>query len=86
LRNFLTIDRIGIDRGALPADFQPEPYHIIDVLGKTPQDVVDVILTDVGENAQSGALIVLCGLSGTGSDILALLSSSLIEKEQLLHS
>jgi hypothetical protein len=62
----LTIHRIGIDRGALPGDFQPEPYHLIDVLGKTPQDVVDVILTDVGEHAQSGALIVLCGLSGTG--------------------
>jgi hypothetical protein len=47
-------------------NFQPEPYHMIDVLGKTPEDVVNVILNDVGDKAQSGALIVLCGLSGTG--------------------
>mmetsp|Transcript_9513 Transcript_9513/g.10030 ORF Transcript_9513/g.10030 Transcript_9513/m.10030 type:complete len:338 (-) Transcript_9513:7-1020(-) len=65
--------KIGIERGSLPADFQPEPYHVIDVLGKTPQDVVDVILNHVGENAQSGALIVLCGLSGTGKGTTAAL-------------
>jgi hypothetical protein len=59
-------NRIGVDRGSLQADYQPEPYHAIDVLGKTPQDVVDIILADVGASAQSGALIVLCGLSGTG--------------------
>lgn len=58
--------RIGVNRGTLPVNFQPEPYQVIDVLGKSPQDVVDIILKNVGDNAQSGALIVLCGLSGTG--------------------
>jgi hypothetical protein len=60
------IFRIGINRGTLPVNFQAEPYILIDVLGKTPEDVVNVILTDVGDKAESGALIVLCGLSGTG--------------------
>lgn len=63
---FLDRCRISVERGSLQADFQPEPYHIIDVLGKTPEDVVNAILNHVGENSQRGALIVLCGLSGTG--------------------
>jgi hypothetical protein len=39
---------------------------MIDVLGKTPDDVCDVIVSDVGDAANTGAVIVLCGLSGTG--------------------
>lgn len=65
--------QIGIDRGTLSADNKCEPYKTIDVLGKTPQEVVDVILADVGEAAKTGSLIVLCGLSGTGKGTTAAL-------------
>jgi len=64
---------IGINRGSLPKEHNCEPYKTIDVLGKTPQQVVDVILSDVGEAAKTGSLIVLCGLSGTGKGTAAAL-------------
>mmetsp|Transcript_5069 Transcript_5069/g.10141 ORF Transcript_5069/g.10141 Transcript_5069/m.10141 type:complete len:320 (+) Transcript_5069:81-1040(+) len=70
--------KIGVDRGSLDANHVAEPYKTIDVMGKTPQDVCDIILADVGESAQSGALLVFCGLSGTGKGTtVTLLSGSL---------
>jgi cytidylate kinase len=65
--------QIGITRGSLPAEHNCTPYKAIDVLGKTPQQVVDVILEDVGEAANTGSLIVMCGLSGTGKGTTAAL-------------
>jgi len=63
--------KISITRGSLPAEHNCEPYKTIDVLGKTPQEVVDIILRDVGDDANTGSLIVLCGLSGTGKGTTA---------------
>jgi len=65
--------KIGIDRGTIPLEHNCEPYKTIDVLGKTPQQVVDIILSDVGQAANTGSLIVLCGLSGTGKGTTAAL-------------
>lgn len=62
---------ISVEKGILPADFVPEPYRLIDVLGKSPEDIVNIILNDVGDAAQSGSVIVLCGLSGTGKGTTA---------------
>lgn len=35
-------------------------------IGKTPDQVAQIIIDDVGEAAKSGVVIVLVGLSGTG--------------------
>ena len=63
-------------KGVLPADFVPEPYVQIDVLGKNPAMVADEILGKIksdnndndstNESAAAGSVIALCGLSGTG--------------------
>jgi len=57
-------------KGVIDPDFVPEPYVQIDVLGKSPDNVVDEIMSRVNEqnkaNSDSGSVIVLCGLSGTG--------------------
>eukprot|EP00536_Pseudo-nitzschia_multiseries_P008750 jgi/Psemu1/325332/estExt_fgenesh1_pg.C_2280018 len=53
----------------LDANFVPQPYVQIDVLGKTPLLVADQILGKVKADKSgddSGSVIVLCGLSGTG--------------------
>ena len=63
-------------KGVLDANFVPEPYVQIDVLGKNPAMVADEILekikidttsTSGGDDDNSkGEVIALCGLSGTG--------------------
>mmetsp|Transcript_60086 Transcript_60086/g.82304 ORF Transcript_60086/g.82304 Transcript_60086/m.82304 type:complete len:348 (-) Transcript_60086:483-1526(-) len=58
--------QISIASGSLAVQDEPPKYKCIDVLGKTPDDVCDIILADVGDAAQEGCVIVLCGLSGTG--------------------
>jgi len=56
----------SIDRGSLPADPAVDPYVQIDVIGKTPDMVTQAIIDNVGDAANTGAVVVLCGLSGTG--------------------
>lgn len=55
-------------KGVIDPNFLPESYIPIDVLGKTPDQVADVIMQQVESNTQSedGLVIVLVGLSGTG--------------------
>ena len=55
---------MAIDRGVL-LPMQPMPkYRVIDVCGKSPDDICDFIVRDLG--GATGAVVVLCGLSGTG--------------------
>lgn len=67
----------AISKGVIDANFVPEPYTEIDVLGQTPDQVADVILQQVKEtsnrtnaadnsSSDAGSVIVLVGLSGTG--------------------
>jgi len=64
----------AISKGVIDANFVPEPYTEIDVLGQTPDQVADVILQQVQETnnrtnsapSDAGSVIVLVGLSGTG--------------------
>lgn len=35
-------------------------------MGKTPDEVAQVIIEDVGDASKTGAVVVLVGLSGTG--------------------
>jgi cytidylate kinase len=66
--------QVGIDyakeKGVIDPNFEPEPYVIIDVLGKSPDNVSDEIISYANESKEtasgSGSVIVLCGLSGTG--------------------
>lgn len=51
-------------KGVLDANFVPQPYVDVDVLGKTPSLVADEILAKIPSD--QGGVIVLCGLSGTG--------------------
>eukprot|EP00567_Pseudictyota_dubia_P015329 CAMPEP_0197440934 /NCGR_PEP_ID=MMETSP1175-20131217/7313_1 /TAXON_ID=1003142 /ORGANISM="Triceratium dubium, Strain CCMP147" /LENGTH=323 /DNA_ID=CAMNT_0042971125 /DNA_START=46 /DNA_END=1017 /DNA_ORIENTATION=- len=61
----------GIDyakeKGVIDPDFVPEEYISIDVLGKSPTEVAEVILGKINEGkGAAGSVVVLCGLSGTG--------------------
>uniref|UniRef100_A0A7S2WKD6 (d)CMP kinase n=1 Tax=Eucampia antarctica TaxID=49252 RepID=A0A7S2WKD6_9STRA len=66
--------KVGIEfakeKGVIDPNYVPEPYVEIDVLGKTPDAVCAEILVQVEaakkQNSNSGTVIVLCGLSGTG--------------------
>ena len=66
--------QVGIDyakeKGVIDPNYVPEPYVQIDVLGKTPDEVSDVIVSHVDKQKSggndAGSVIVLCGLSGTG--------------------
>lgn len=56
-------------KGVIDPNYVPEPYVLLDVLGKTPDFVASEILTLIKEGSKDsseGSVIVLCGLSGTG--------------------
>lgn len=57
--------QVGINRGTIP-NTPKQVYKEIDVLGKSPEQVTDSIITDLGEEVNKGCVIVLVGLSGTG--------------------
>lgn len=87
--------QLGIDyakeKGVIDANFVPEPYIRIDVLGKTPDDVSKEILDYVAaknnsENPYDGAVIVICGLSGTGKGTTAAKLSEKLSKNQKVVS
>ena len=87
----------GIDfaksKGVLDPHYIPEPYVSIDVLGKTPEQVAQLILDDLGEaaaaprntnegvdtNDRTGSVIVLVGLSGTGKGTTVSTLQSILE-------
>jgi hypothetical protein len=66
--------QVGIDyakeKGVIDPDYIPEPYVEIDVLGKSPDEVADIIVLHAekpkADGNDAGSVIVLCGLSGTG--------------------
>ena len=58
---------LSIASGQLARQDAPPAYMSIDVMGKTPDEVCDIILRDMGAAVRdSGGIVVLCGLSGTG--------------------
>mmetsp|Transcript_19691 Transcript_19691/g.61970 ORF Transcript_19691/g.61970 Transcript_19691/m.61970 type:complete len:328 (+) Transcript_19691:23-1006(+) len=58
--------KLSIAQGVLPELNPPPTYVTIDVIGKTPDEVCEVIMAHMGSAAETGAVVVLCGLSGTG--------------------
>lgn len=62
----------GIDyaksKNVIDPDYIPELYITIDVLGKTPEQVADIILSKSNNSSSKteGLVIVIVGLSGTG--------------------
>jgi cytidylate kinase len=57
---------LSIQAGQLSTQTKPPTYKSIDVIGKSPNDVCDIILNDMGDAVVNGGVVVLCGLSGTG--------------------
>jgi len=55
-----------IQAGQLSKQTVPPTYKSIDVVGKSPNEVCDIILNDLGDAVTNGGVVVLCGLSGTG--------------------
>jgi len=82
--------QVGIDfakkKGVIDPNFVPEPYVTIDVMGKSPDDVSDEILAYVDdrkkEHPDAGAVIVICGLSGTGKGTTVAKLSEKLSKDQ----
>lgn len=58
--------QISIEKGILAAMERSPEYLNIDVIGKTPDQICDIIIRDMGKAATEGGVLVLCGLSGTG--------------------
>eukprot|EP00569_Conticribra_weissflogii_P007811 CAMPEP_0171341456 /NCGR_PEP_ID=MMETSP0878-20121228/10196_1 /TAXON_ID=67004 /ORGANISM="Thalassiosira weissflogii, Strain CCMP1336" /LENGTH=317 /DNA_ID=CAMNT_0011843691 /DNA_START=375 /DNA_END=1328 /DNA_ORIENTATION=+ len=75
----------GIDiakgKGVIDPNFVPEEYITVDVLGKTPDQVADEILKRVRGESGSGAVVVLCGLSGTGKGTTVAKLQEKLQKE-----
>mmetsp|Transcript_27442 Transcript_27442/g.60564 ORF Transcript_27442/g.60564 Transcript_27442/m.60564 type:complete len:326 (-) Transcript_27442:2237-3214(-) len=72
------------DKGVLDPNYVPQPYVKIDVLGKNPSIVADEILGKVkGDGDQNtGSVIVLCGLSGTGKGTTVSMLRSKLENDE----
>jgi hypothetical protein len=72
--------KVGIEyaqkKGVIDVNYVPQPYIVIDVYNQTPEEVADTILQYVQDHPEnsddgsssndSGYVIVLVGLSGTG--------------------
>merc|ERR1712190_697410 len=56
----------AIGKGVIPADPPVEPICTIDVLGKTADAVAQGIVHQLGDAPNSGCVLILQGLSGTG--------------------
>ena len=72
----------AIAKKVLPDDLVPQSYHKIDVLGKTPDEVARGIIGHIGEAANTGCVIVMCGLSGTGKGTTVARMSQLLPNSQ----
>jgi len=53
-------------KGVIDPNFKPEPYVPIDVVGKSPTEVSNLILTHMRNSKSDRSVVVLVGLSGTG--------------------
>ena len=72
-------------KGVLDANFVPQPYVDIDVLGKNPSIVADEILGKLKEDSSAeskGSVIVLCGLSGTGKGTTVTMLRQKLENDE----
>lgn len=58
--------KLAVGKGVLAADPPVEPVTRIDVLGKSATEVADLIVGALGESAETGCVVTLQGLSGTG--------------------
>jgi cytidylate kinase len=58
--------RKAVAKGVIPADPPVEPVCRVDVKGKSADAVADEIIEKLGDAPQTGCVLVLQGLSGTG--------------------
>lgn len=57
---------LAISKKVIPDNVEVEPITKIDVIGKTPGDVADIMIEKLGEAAKTGCVMTLQGFSGTG--------------------
>lgn len=57
---------LAIEKGVIPSSIEVEPTTNIDVIGKSVDQVCEVIMQKLGPAAQTGCILTLQGLSGTG--------------------
>lgn len=75
---------LSIEQGVLEALAQPPVYTKIAVEGKSADEVADELLGEIPEEKiNSGCIIVLCGLSGTGKGTTV---SKIKERVEKCHS
>merc|ERR1719424_2645519 len=55
----------AIDKKVIEKDITVEEITKIDVMGKTPQEVADIMLNKMGDDAKTGCVMTLQGFSGT---------------------
>lgn len=65
---------------------EPPAYTLIEVKGKSPDEVCDVIISGVGEAVSTGCVIVLCGLSGTGKGTTVAKLQKRLPVSSVVHS
>ncbi|KAL7466155.1 hypothetical protein ACHAXS_006447 [Conticribra weissflogii] len=76
---------IAKEKGVIDPNFVPEEYITVDVLGKSPDQVADEILGRVRGESGTGAVVVLCGLSGTGKGTTVAKLQEKLQKEDGKH-
>mmetsp|Transcript_12934 Transcript_12934/g.25314 ORF Transcript_12934/g.25314 Transcript_12934/m.25314 type:complete len:624 (-) Transcript_12934:165-2036(-) len=58
--------QLAIDKNVLPNDKEDADTIMVDVMGKTAEEVADEIVEKLGDAPKSGCVMTLEGLSGTG--------------------
>lgn len=58
--------KFAVDKGVLPATVDLEETAMVDVMGKSADEVADAIIEKLGDATSKGCVMTLQGLSGTG--------------------
>lgn len=72
--------KMAVEKGVLSANPPVEPLTTIDVLGKSAEQVTDVIIKKLGDAPQKGCVFILQGLSGTGKGTTVAKLQSILPK------
>ena len=72
--------KMAVEKGVLSANPPVEPLTTIDVLGKSAEQVTDVIINKLGDAPQKGCVFILQGLSGTGKGTTVAKLQSILPK------
>lgn len=71
---------LAIEKGVLSDEVKDHPVTKISVSGKTVDEITKEIISKIGDDVQSGGIITLQGLSGTGKGTTVSVLNSLLPK------